>query len=522
MIIKTVHMTEYNKKKRRFFANALVLSCVSILMRGISVGFNAYINNKIGAEGMGLFTLVMSVYGFAVTLALSCVNLGAMKLTSERCVQLSECDKTSWRKSILSLVMKLCMYALFFGTLSALLMYFTSSPAAKYLLSDLRTEKPLKILALSLPAISLSSALSGFFTGLRKVYKNAISSLNEQFVRIILISTGLYLVGRSGVENSCLALVAGSALSEVCSLAVNLVMYIADSKKPSGEKYGTRQAYVPTKIKNVTDISFVAAVGAYARQGLNTLEHLAIPAGLKKSGLRVSEALAAYGLLQGIAFPLVMFPYAVIGSFTSLLIPEIAEKHELGNTEEIKSLTEEVYKYSAVFSVGACGIFVLFGKSLGGMIYGSTEAAMYTVVLGFLVPFMYLDTAVDSLLKGMGEQVYNMKVNIIDSAAGLVLVMLLTPRLGVWGYILTVWVCEVGNLAASIHKLGKITGVGVRSAANQYFKPCIAILLSAVLKVIVLDRIIQSQVVGITAFAVLYLAIVSVIKKIKACQHEIM
>ena len=86
-------MTEYNKKKRRFFANALVLSCVSILMRGISVGFNAYINNKIGAEGMGLFTLVMSVYGFAVTLALSCVNLGAMKLTSERCVQLSECIK---------------------------------------------------------------------------------------------------------------------------------------------------------------------------------------------------------------------------------------------------------------------------------------------------------------------------------------------------------------------------------------------------------------------------------------------
>ena len=50
-----------------------------------------------------------------------------------------------------------------------------------------------------------------------------------------------------------------------------------------------------------------------------------------------------------------------------------------------------------------------------------------------------------------------MKVNIIDSAAGLVLVMLLTPRLGVWGYILTVWICEVGNLAASIHKLGKIT-----------------------------------------------------------------
>ncbi|MBQ8186302.1 MAG: hypothetical protein IJ037_05445, partial [Clostridia bacterium] len=68
-----------------FLKNALLLSAVSLAMRGVSVGFNAWVNGKIGAESMGLFTLVMSVYGFAVTLALACVNLASVRLTSQRC-----------------------------------------------------------------------------------------------------------------------------------------------------------------------------------------------------------------------------------------------------------------------------------------------------------------------------------------------------------------------------------------------------------------------------------------------------
>ena len=77
-----------------------MLSAISVILRGIGVSFNAYINDKIGSESMGLFTLVMSIYGFALTVALSCVNLGAVKLTSERCARLTEAgaDKKSWQK----------------------------------------------------------------------------------------------------------------------------------------------------------------------------------------------------------------------------------------------------------------------------------------------------------------------------------------------------------------------------------------------------------------------------------------
>ncbi len=463
------------KKRNLFLGNAILMSAVSIVMRGIAVSFNAYVSRKTGAEAMGLFTLVMSIYGFAVTLALSCVNLAAVRLTSERCAALEDsgADRASWKGAMRKVVWAVCRYSLIFGGAAGVLLFLTAEPAAEYLLGDLRTVRSLQVLSVSLPAISLSSALSGYFTGLRKVTKNAVTAVTEQFMKIIVTSTALVMILPGNVESACLAVVGGSAFAEAWSLVMNIIFYLTDSGRPAGRgpMCGTNSVRLSTSLRDASAIALPSAVGAYARQGLTTLEHLAIPAGLKKSGLSSERALAAYGILQGIAFPLVMFPYAVIGSFTSLLIPEMAEQKERGNHAGIADLTRQVYRYSALFSVGACGVFVNFAAELGSMVYDSTEAAAYTFLLGLLVPFMYLDTAVDSLLKGMGEQVYTMKVNIADAASGLVLVCLLTPKLGIYGYLLTVWICELGNLWASIRRLGQLTGEGIRSAARFYIRP---------------------------------------------------
>ena len=491
------------KKWRLFFSNAIMLSVVNIIMRGIAVSFNSYVNIKIGAESMGLFTLVMSVYGFAVTVALSCVNLASVRHTSERCAALEGADKQSWKYAMRKVVKSVCVYSLLFGVSSAVVLYFSSGIIAKLLLNDVRTLKSLKILAFSLPAISLSSALSGYFTGLRKVVKNAVVAISEQFIKILVTSTALVFILPGNVENACLAVVGGSAIAEAWSLVVNVVMYIFDSGKPVGAVYGSRRVRLDTRFRSTADISLPSAVGTYARQGLTTLEHLAIPRGMMRGGISKEAALSSYGLLQGIAFPLVMFPYAIITSFTSLLLPEIAEQHERTNTEGIKNLTLQAYKYSAVFSIGACGIFVNFANELGTMVFRSTEAARYTLLLGLLVPFMYLDTAVDSLLKGLGEQVYTMKINIVDAASGLVLVILLTPKLGIYGYILTIWLCEVGNLWASISRLSEVTGIGVGDAVGQYVKPIFCCLIMSI--VITVMKSMLDPIILIILFAAGYI-----------------
>ena len=46
-----------------------------------------------------------------------------------------------------------------------------------------------------------------------------------------------------------------------------------------------------------------------------------------------------------------------------------------------------------------------------------------------------------------------MKVNILDAGISLILVMLFTPILGIGGYVLSLYVCEILNLACSAWKL---------------------------------------------------------------------
>ena len=72
------------KTKRQYILNSLLLTVVALLMRTVSVSFNVYVSNRVGAEVMGLLALVGSVYGFAVTLATSGIQLATVRTLAER------------------------------------------------------------------------------------------------------------------------------------------------------------------------------------------------------------------------------------------------------------------------------------------------------------------------------------------------------------------------------------------------------------------------------------------------------
>ena len=65
----------------------------------------------------------------------------------------------------------------------------------------------------------------------------------------------------------------------------------------------------------------------------------------------------------------------------------------------------------------------------------------------------------DALLKGLGEHVYTMKINVADALLSLVLVAILVPVFGIGGYIFVVYLSEIINLSFSLWRLYRVTGV---------------------------------------------------------------
>ena len=108
----------------KFVKNALLLGAVSVFMRTVSVVFNAYIASRIGAGGMGLFSLIMSVYVFSVTLAGSGINLAVTRLVAESIAK--NCDS-----GIIGAVKKCVLYALCFGVGASILLFAFSGLLAE-------------------------------------------------------------------------------------------------------------------------------------------------------------------------------------------------------------------------------------------------------------------------------------------------------------------------------------------------------------------------------------------------------
>ena len=164
--------------------------------------------------------------------------------------------------------------------------------------------------------------------------------------------------------------------------------------------------------------------------------------------------------------------------FASLLIPEVARANNNARDKRIVSIINNVFETALLYSIGTAGIMLFFSYELGNVIYPGTEAGKYINMIAPLIPVMYLDTATDALLKGLGEQVYTMGVNIADSALSVLLVIILIPQFGITGYIITVYFTELVNAALSVTRLLTISGIRP-NIMHIVLKPLLSVIVSA-------------------------------------------
>jgi stage V sporulation protein B len=440
------------KRLKRFITNAMLLGATTILMRSVAVIFNAYVSGKIGAEGMGLYSLITSVYAFAVTLATSGVSLAVMRLVSE------ELGKGNEAGALLA--MKKCVgYALFFGILSFSLLFFGADTIASSILQDERTYLSLRVLSVALPFIALSNVFSGYFNAVRRVSKSASAGITEQFVKIALTVSLLRLLLPKGLEYAALALVLGTAISEALSFFYLFLLYMIDRRKHMRAASAGKD---PAMKRRMLNISLPIALSSYLRSGLVTVQHILIPIGLRRHGADYETALASYGTIHGMVFPLILFPSAVCTTFAGLIVPELSELAatygEIKGNRHICYIVRRAISLALLFGIGTAGILLAFAEPLGILVYKSREAGNYIRLFASLVPVMYLDTTVDGMLKGLGQQMHSMLYNIIDASLSVFLVWTLMPRIGIWGYVVCVFITELINLAFSLTRLLTVTG----------------------------------------------------------------
>lgn len=441
-----------------------MISITSLVINTITMFFNIYISNKVGTEAIGVFSLVISVYMLAITIASSGVNLATTKIISEKLANDPNCN--------LKRISKQCLAISFFLGISASFIFIILAKIiCTHWLHNKVSPTTIYFIAVALPFISMSSCINGYFCAVRKMYKSAFSQIVETIVKTLSIILLLNFFINKGVEYICLCLIIGDFISEVVSFIFIYYIYNRDLNKLYSYRFNT------SCIKRFFNICTPVAFTSYIKSGLSTLKQMLIPVKLEESGSSCSEALSQYGVVNGMAMPVFMFPSVFINSFSNLLVPEITYFYEKKDFNKINKTISIIFKIAMCFSFCVFGIFINFSSEISFFIYNNNSVAFFLELLCPIVLFIYLDNIIDCILKGLNRQVGIMLCNILDLFISISFICILLPIKGILGYVVVIFISEILNFSISLFQLKKATNFKF-DYINWILKPCISVLAS--------------------------------------------
>ena len=468
-------------------------------MRGITLVFNIYIANKVGSETIGIFSLIMSIYTFAITVATSGLGISCTCIVSE------EFAKGNYLNGIKA-VKTGKFFALLLGIVAGILIILFSPIISHFWLKDAVSPLPLYAIAIGLPFISISSVIGGYFSSVDKSYKSAIAQVLELTVKIIFTIFFLNFTIFKGIEAICVSLILADVISEIFSFTLNSIMYSFDKRD-----YCKRNK-IPIQMKRrIFSIAFPISVTSCIKSGLSSLKQFLIPLRLELSGLTYSMAVSQYGLISGMVMPVLLFANVFISSFSGLLVPEFSRLLAGKNYNRLKTVSNTIFHISFIFSICVSSIFFFYADELSLAIYQNLESAKWIKILAPIVIFMYVDNIVDGILKGLNEQVAVMCCNIIDLIVTITIIFFLVPKIGLMGFVISIIVSEILNFTISCIQLKKRINY-VIPIFSSIILPIIASLfayfITSLFK-ISFSSIVIGLIFNITIFIVVFLIIVS-------------
>ena len=430
--------------KRPIFHNALMLTGVNLLLRLVSTSFQVFLSGRIGAAGVGLMQLVMSVSMMSMTAGNAGIRTASMYLTAE------ELGKK--RPQNVSWILSGCvMYSLLFSLTVAAMVYCFAPKIASLWIGDVRTIASIRLFAAFLPVSCLSGVMVGYFTAANRIGTLAVVEVAEQFCSMGFTTGALLCWAGNDLGRSCQSVVlggcAGSCLT-LCSLVLLRVL-----ERP---RTGTR---IPTA-RRLTTVALPLAIADDLKVGITTLENMMVP---KRLALYYDpeEALAQFGTVCGMVFPVLMFPAAILYGLADLLIPEMARCNASGSQTRIRYLTRRSLRLALIYGAVCGGILFVTAKPLCLLIYRNDRAGQYLRWFSLLAPMLYCDAIIDAINKGLGKQKICVRINIFTSVLDVVGLFVLLPLWGMKGYFLSFFISHGVNIVLSLALLLKTVDLSI-------------------------------------------------------------
>lgn len=420
--------------KSKILKGTFILTLAGFLTRILGFFYKIYLSNILGPENLGIYQLIFPIYGLFFTLYASGIQTAISKLVAE-----APHKKILYKGFLLSFALALCC---------SIFLYFNASFISNSIIKEPRCQASLRLLSLVFPFCSITSCANGFYFGLKETLVPAISQLLEQIVRIFFSYGILFFIFPASKNISCEFAVLAIALGELFS-ALYVLCSLFFKKTPI-------HIAIPSHIyKKILLFTLPLTATHLIISILHSTESILIPNLLKQFGCTTKEALCIYGVLTGMSMSLLMFPSTITNSLAVLLLPSISEANATENHAYISKTTEQTIKYSLLIGLFCSFVFFLFGNELGYLFFKNKLAGIYLKSLSWLCPLLYLGTTSSSILNGLNMISRTFYITITSLFLRVLLIILLIPVKGIFGYFISLLLSQLLLTLLSIHLLRK-------------------------------------------------------------------
>lgn len=420
-------------QKKTILYAAGVLACGNIVLQALGFLYRVLLSHYAGAEGLGVYRLVHSVY-------LVC-NAGCLSGITMACSRLSAASEARGERSRIGMVLRLAFLVFFSACLfcGACLLLGGQWIAAD-ILGDDRCARAFPFMLLCLALTGIENIFKSLFIGLERMQYAATSEVCEQLIRIATVWFLLYQYQGEDYGTIAMLIFAGMVISEVFSAA--FLSFLFRSWRIPGMRHASLESET---VRQFFFIALPVSTSALLGNVISSAGSILLPKRLMVAGLSYEQALSALGVLSGMAMPLLLLPIALVSSVCTALLPAVTGAQATGNGKRVQALVGRAITTVGLIAVPATAVLIPLAPKLSVLFFEQPLSVPYVSLLGATAVACYYQMASGSLLNALGLQHWNV---VISVGAELCQVMLMYhwcayPWLGIYGYLIAMFITGV-------------------------------------------------------------------------------
>ncbi len=445
---------------RKLLKGTLLLTITGFVTRILGFFYRIYLADMLGAHYLGIYQLIFPVYAICFTI------YGAGIQTALSQVIASEKNQNDNTCSVMKIFRSGTAIALLLAFGLQFFMWWKAEWIALHFVMEPALTPYLRIMAVFFPFCCLSACINGYYYGIQDAKIPAITQVIEQIFRIFFVfGMTFFMMPDATVEENCRIAVWGLAAGEISSCFFNVWKLRKHcrnglKKRSFGERFrtgnvlkqGNRASAISLQTQDnccsqgMRSLLWLASTLTLTRlfiTFLNSVETVLLPAMLKRYGCSSEEALSIYGVLTGMTFSFLLFPSTITNSLAVLLVPSVAEADAAGDTRMIRRSISLSIRYCLLLGILCTGIFMVFGKELGLVIFHNELAGDFLVTLSWLCPFLYLGTALTSIINGMKKTHISFVITAVSLGVRILFLLWAVPVYGMRLYLIGLLVSQL-------------------------------------------------------------------------------